>query len=226
MYIYIYVYIYMFICIYVYTYIYIHIYMFVLYILSRDNNINQTAIHTHMNQFPTSHIPHPTMHTYTTKYIYIHIYVYIYIYTYTHAYMYIHTCQYTYILAHIYTHLYNIYIYTHACTFGTTARQRLHKKLDSTTRSSALLPVRCNPEGDYPPWPAAQFFCPWGTTDKRRITTTISNSSHHYDSAPLRLQLLICAADPPSLWPTQATNHGGGSNEATFLPFWRVFLSV
>ena len=64
--------------------------------------------------------------------------------------------------AHIHTYT---YIHTHTkCTYArtqstseTTARQRLRGKPDLTPRSSALLPVCCNPEGDYPPWPAAQL---------------------------------------------------------------------
>jgi len=35
--------------------------------------------------------------------------------------------------------------------------QRLRRKPDLTPRSSALLPARCNPEGDCPSWPAARL---------------------------------------------------------------------
>ena len=71
-----------------------------------------------------------------------------YTYTYTHAYIYICTCQYTYIHANIYAHTYNVYICTHGSTSETMVRQRLRSKPDLTPRSSTLLPVRCNPEGD------------------------------------------------------------------------------
>ena len=50
-----------------------------------------------------------------------------------------------------------MYICTHASTSETTARQRLRRKPDLTPRSSALLPVRCNPGEGYPSWPAAQL---------------------------------------------------------------------
>jgi len=50
-----------------------------------------------------------------------------------------------------------MYICTHASTSETTARQRLRGEPDFTPRSSALLPVRCNPEGDYPSWSTAQL---------------------------------------------------------------------
>jgi len=68
--------------------------------------------------------------------------------TYTHAYIYIH---------HVRTNT-HIQIYTHTrtkCTYERTqstsemtARQRLRGKPDLTPRIFALLPVRCNPEGD------------------------------------------------------------------------------
>jgi len=59
-----------------------------------------------------------------------------------------------------------LYICTHASTSETTVRQRLRGKSDMTPRSSALLPVRCNPGGDYPSWPAAQL----PVHEKRRIS--------------------------------------------------------
>jgi len=71
--------------------------------------------------------------------------------------MYIYTCPHTYTHTHIHTHTYKMYICTHASTSETMTRQRLRGKPDLTPRSSALLPVRCNPEGDYPSWPAAKL---------------------------------------------------------------------
>jgi len=90
-----------------------------------------------------------------------------YTYTYSHAYIYIYTCQYTYIHTHIYTHTYNMCICTHASTFETTALQRLRGKPDLTPKSSVLLPVRCNPEGGHPPYPAAQL----PVHEERQIST-------------------------------------------------------
>ena len=75
----------------------------------------------------------------------------------THAYLHIYTCQYTYIHAHIYTHTYNMYICTHANESEKTVRQRLCGKSNVTPRTSALLPARCNPEGDCHLWLAAQL---------------------------------------------------------------------
>jgi len=98
-----------------------------------------------------------SMHKYAYTYIYTCIYMHTYSYTYTHAYIYICTCQYIYIHAYIYTPTYNMYICTHESTSETTVRQRLHGKPDLRPRSSALLPVRCNPEEDIPPWSAAQL---------------------------------------------------------------------
>ena len=80
-----------------------------------------------------------------------------YTYTYKHAYVYIYTCQYTYIHAHIYTATYNMYICTHESTTKMTVRQQLRGKPNLTPKNSTLLPVPCNLEGDYPPWPAAQL---------------------------------------------------------------------
>ena len=94
-----------------------------------------------------------------------------------------------------------------------------------TPRSSALLPVRCNPEGDtlrcqQPNYPSQR------TTDKRRTTTTNSSSSPHHDSAPSRPHPLICAGAEPIHpvhgpcklrawpWPTETRSffcHFGGS---------------
>ena len=78
-----------------------------------------------------------------------------YTYTYTHAHIHI------YMFAHIHTYT---YIHTHTkCIYARTQarlkrrRGRLRGKPDLTPRSSALLPVRCNLEGDYSSWPAAQL---------------------------------------------------------------------
>ena len=126
---------------------------------------------------------------------------------------------YTYIMsAHIHIH---IYTHTHTkCTSErtqntseTTARQRLRGKPNLMPRSSALLPVRCNPERDT--LRGQQPNCPSrGTTDKRRTTTTNSSSSHHHDSAPSRPHPLICTgAEPIQAVPPR--------NEVILLPFWR-----
>jgi len=95
------------------------------------------------------------MHTHTHTHVYKRIHIHVL--TYMHIYIYIYTFPHTYTHTHIYTHTYKLYICTHASTSETTARQRLRGKLNLTPRSSALLPVRCNPEGDYPSWPAAQL---------------------------------------------------------------------
>jgi len=116
-----------------------------------------------------------SMHKYVYTYIYTRTYMHTYTYIYTHAYICVYTCFYTYIHTHIYTHTYKMNICTHARTPGTTARQRLCEKTDLTPWSSALLPVRCNPEGGHPPWPAAQLPRSRGTTNKRRTTT----ATHH-----------------------------------------------
>jgi len=100
-----------------------------------------------------------SMYKYAYTYICTCIYMHTYTCTYIHAYLYINTCQYTYIHAHIHAHTYNMYICTHASTSAseTTARQRLRRKPDLTPRSSVLLPVRCNLEGENPSRPAAQL---------------------------------------------------------------------
>jgi len=95
------------------------------------------------------------MHTHIHTCINAYIYIYIHTCTYTYICMSAHIHTYTYI--HTYTHTYKLYICTHASTSETTARQRLRGKPNCTSRSSALLPVRCNPEEDYPSWPAAQL---------------------------------------------------------------------
>jgi len=132
---------------------------------------------------------------------------------------------------HIYTHTHTKCTYERTqSTSETRARQRLRRKPNLTPRSSVLLPVRCNLEGDtlcgqQPNCRAVTR----GTTDKCRTTTTNSSSSHHHDSAPSRPHPLICAgAEPinpvhglPKLpaWPWPR-------NEVIFLPFWRVSMSV
>ena len=65
----------------------------------------------------------------------MHIYVYIHVRTHTHI--------------HIYTHTHTKCTYERTqSTSETTAPQRLRGKPNLTPRSSALLPVRCNLEGD------------------------------------------------------------------------------
>ena len=95
---------------------------------------------------------------------------------------------------HIYTHTHTKCTYERTqSTSETRARQRLRRKPNLTPRSSVLLPVRCNLEGDtlcgqQPNYRAVTR----GTTDKCRTTTTNSSSSHHHDSAPSRPHPLIC----------------------------------
>jgi len=77
-------------------------------------------------------------------------------YTHAHIYIYIHVRTHTHI--HIYTHTHTNCIYERTqSTSETTARQRLREKPNLTPKSSALLPVRCNLEGDYPSWPTAKL---------------------------------------------------------------------
>ena len=120
-----------------------------------------TNTHTHAwhhpNTLKNGYWDSQSIHKYAYTYIYTCIYMHMYTCIYTHAYIYIYTRQYTCIHAHIYTHAYYMYICTHASTSETTARQRLRGKPNLTPRSSALLHVRCNPEGDHPPWPTAQL---------------------------------------------------------------------
>ena len=134
---------------------------------------------------------------------------------------------------HTHTRIQNVHIYERTqSTSETTAPQRLRGKPNLTPRSSALLPVRCNPEGDI--LCGQQPNCPSrGTTDKRRTTTTNSSSSHHHDSAPSRPHPLICTGaetihpvhGPPKLraWPCPPETRsffchfGGYSISAGFL---------
>jgi len=94
------------------------------------------------------------MHTHTHTHVYKRIHIHVH--THMHIHIYIHVRTHTHI--HItYTHTYKLYICTHASTSETTARQRLRGKPDLTPKRSALLPVRCNPEGDYTSWRSAQL---------------------------------------------------------------------
>ena len=148
------------------------------------------------------------MHTHTHTHVYKRIHIHYH--THMHICIYIHVCTHTHI--HIYTHTHTKCTYER--TSETTSRQRLRGKPNLTPRSSALLLVRCNPEGDT--LRGQQPNCPSrGTTDKRRTTTTNSSSSHHHDSAPSRPHLLICTGvesihpihGPPKLracpWPPE-----------------------
>ena len=115
---------------------------------------------------------------------------------YTHAYIYkYHVRTHTHI--HIYTHTHTKCTYERTqSTSETTARHRLRGKPSLTPRSSAFLPVRCNPEGDT--LRGQQPNClSTRMTDKRRTTTTNSSSSHHHDSAPSRPHPLICTGAEP-----------------------------
>jgi len=157
--------------------------------------------------------------------------IHIHIHTHMHIYIYIHVRTHTHI--HIYTDTHTKCTYERTQrTSETSARQRLRRKPNLTPRSPALLPVRCNPEGDIVR--GQQPNCPSrGTTDKRRTTTTNSSSSHHHDSAPSRPHPLICAGaetihpvhGPPKLraWPCPPETRsffchfGGFSISAGFL---------
>ena len=69
-------------------------------------------------------------------------------YKYIHTCIYIHiSCPHTYTHTHIYTHTHRKCTYERTqSTSETMARQPLRGKPSLTPRSSALLPVRCNPE--------------------------------------------------------------------------------
>ena len=67
----------------------------------------------------------------------------------------------------------------HASTSETLAWHRLRGKPDLTPRSSALLPVSCNPEGDYPSWPAARC-------DQKRRRHTLKADTHSKKGTALR----------------------------------------
>ena len=165
------------------------------------------------------------MHTPTHTHVYKRIHIRLH--THMHIYIYIYTCPHTYTHTHIYAHTYKLYICMHASTSETMARQRLRGKPVLTPRGYALLPVRCNPEGDYPSWPAAQL----PVHEERRISAEQPQPTaahHHHDGAPSRPHPLICTgAEPihpvhcprqlPALpWPPET--------KVIFLPFWRVFL--
>jgi len=158
-----------------------------------------TNTHAHALQCPHAEalILRPTIYAQICIHIHIHMCINV------HIYIYIHTCTYIYIHVRAHTHI-HIYTHTHTkCTYErtqstseTTVRQRLRGKPNLMPRSSALLPVRCNPEGDT--LRDQQPNCPSrGTTDSRRTTTTNSSSSHHRDSAPSRPHPLICTGAEP-----------------------------
>jgi len=93
-----------------------------------------------------------------------------------------------------------------------------------TPKSSALLPVRCNPER-IPFVASTPITYPRETTDKRRTTTTNSSSLHHHDSVPSRPHSLICTGAEP-IHPVHASSQLGRAavapqNEVIFQPFWR-----
>jgi len=114
------------------------------------------------------------MHTHTHTHVYkrIHIHVHTHMHTHIYIYMSAHIHTYTY----IYTHIQIVYMHARKHS-ETTVRQRLRGKPDLTPRSSALLPVRCNPEGDYPSWSAAQL----PVHEERRISAeqTQPTAAHH-----------------------------------------------
>ena len=150
-------------------------------------------------------------------------------YKYTHAYICIYYVR-THTHIHIYTHTHTKCTYERTqSTSETTARQRLRGKPNLTPRSSALLPVRCNPGGDYPSWPAAQL----PVHEERRISAEQPRPTAAYRTITtarrpdhIRLSALVRSRS------TQFTAHPscqlgrGPRNEVIFLPFWRVFLTV
>jgi len=112
-----------------------------------------TNTHAHPLHRPHAEalILRPTIYTQICIQIHIHTCINAYIY------IYIHTCTYVYIFmsAHIHTYTYintrirNVHMNARKARLSEkTARQRLRGKPNLTPRSSALLPVRCNPEGD------------------------------------------------------------------------------
>ena len=71
-------------------------------------------------------------------------------YKYIHTCIYIHiSCPHTYTHTHIYTHAYKMYIWTHAKHVWNNGTSATAREAQLVSRSSALLPVRCNPEGDF-----------------------------------------------------------------------------
>jgi len=113
------------------------------------------------------------------------------------------TLSYTYIMsAHIHTYTYvhtriqNVHMNAHKARLKRRHGSDCAESPNLTPRSSALLPVRCNPEGDtlrdHQP-----NHSPRGMTDKRRTATTNSSSSHHHDSAPSRPHPIICTGAEP-----------------------------
>ena len=132
---------------------------------------------------------HTHTHTHVYKCIHVQIHTHMHIYTYIMS-AHIHT--YTY----IHTRIQNVHMNARKARLKTMAPQRLRGKPSLTPRSSALLPVRCNPEGDTLRGQHPNC-CPRETTDKRRATTTNSSSSHHHDSAPSIPHSLICTGAEP-----------------------------
>jgi len=136
-------------------------------------------------------------------YIYICIYMHALTYTYTHADIYIYACSYTHIHTHIYTHTYNMYLHVHKYAWNDgAAATAWEARLDATrapqfsSRSGSASSLRRD-----------LFHEKWRVSAKTVTNHTDSISSHHHDSAPPRLQLLICA-NPPSSWPAQGARHG------------------
>ena len=151
------------------------------------------TVHTMKHWYWDSQSMHKYVYTYTcnnnNKHIHIHIHTHMHIYTYIHVRTRIHI--------HMYTHTHTQCTHERTqSTSKTTAWQRLRWKPNLTPRSTALLPIRWNPEGDT--LGGQQPNCPSrGTTDKRRTTTINSSSSHHHDSAPSRPHPLIYTGAEP-----------------------------
>jgi len=119
--------------------IYLHTYAYA-YLCTRTHMRMHDTVHTlkHWYWDPQS------MHKYAYTYTYICVYTHRCTNTYTHAYVYIYTYPHTYTHTHIYTHTYKMYIWTHARTPGTTARQRMRKEPLQTQEALHVSFVRRN----------------------------------------------------------------------------------
>jgi len=126
-----------------------------------------------------------------------------------HIHMYIHACVYLYIYTCIYIHIY-MPVHIHTCTYIHTHVQHVHMHACSTSASTVRQRLRGKPAVSWRPSPCplqsgggSPFVAsnpiarPRGTTDKRRSNTIDNSSSHHHDSAPPRLQPLICTGAEP-----------------------------
>jgi len=108
-------------------YIYLHTYAYA-YICTRTHMRMHDTVHTPKHWYWDPQSMHKYAYTHKHKCMSTHTYIY----TYTHAYIYIYTCPHTYTHTHMYTHTYKMYIWTHASTPGTTARQQTRDELLQT----------------------------------------------------------------------------------------------